>query len=84
MNVLGLVLCEVSVRVYMQEPDSYGIRWEPSATRPGYGALMLDLMDALYPIIPGSLYFIEGVDQECESSLILGALVISLTARPAV
>lgn len=49
----------------LNEPDSYGIRWEPTATRPGYGALLLDLMDALYPIIPGSLYFVEGVDQEC-------------------
>jgi len=52
--------------VPLQEPDSYGIRWEPTATRPGYGALLLDLMDALYPIIPGSLYFVEGVDQECK------------------
>ncbi|KAL0048267.1 hypothetical protein WJX82_011434 [Trebouxia sp. C0006] len=49
----------------LNEPDSYGIRWEPTASRPGYGALLLDLMDALYPIIPGSLYFVEGVDQEC-------------------
>ena len=51
----------------VQEPDSYGIRWEATATRPGYGDLMLTLMDALYPILPGALFFIEGVDQECES-----------------
>ncbi|KAL3155198.1 hypothetical protein ABBQ32_013138 [Trebouxia sp. C0010 RCD-2024] len=49
----------------LNEPDSYGIRWEPTATRPGYGALMLSLMDALYPILPGALFFIEGSDQDC-------------------
>ena len=52
--------------LYMQEPDSYGIRWEATATRPGYGALLLALMDALYHIIPGSLFFVEGTGQECK------------------
>lgn len=50
----------------LQEPDSYGIRWEATPTRPGYGPLLLSLMDALYPIIPGSLFFVEGTAQECE------------------
>ena len=27
---------------------------------------MLSLMDALYPILPGALFFIEGSDQDCE------------------
>ena len=51
----------------MQEPDSYGIRWEATATRPGYGPLLLSLMDALYPIIPGALFLVEGTAQQCES-----------------
>ena len=49
-----------------QEPDSYGIRWEPTPTRPGYGNLLLALFDAVYPILPGTLFFVEGVDQQCK------------------
>ena len=63
-----------SVCACVQEPDSYGIRWEPTASRPGYGDLMLSLMDALYPILPGSLFFIEGSAQDCE--LLLYTLMI--------
>ena len=46
-----------------QEPDVFGMRWEPAGGKPGYADLCIKLMDAAYPIVPGALFFVEGTAQ---------------------
>lgn len=48
----------------MNEPDSMGIRWEPSDGKPGARELYISTMDALHQLSPtGWLYMIEGTGQ---------------------
>ncbi len=47
----------------LNEPDNFGIRWEASGNTPALGDLYLALMDAVYPINPQALFFIEGTGQ---------------------
>lgn len=47
----------------LNEPDNYGIRWEASGNRPALKDLYLSVMDALYPINPHALFFVEGTGQ---------------------
>lgn len=47
----------------LNEPDQFGIRWEASAQAPGLKDLYISAMDALYPINPNALFFVEGTGQ---------------------
>lgn len=47
----------------LNEPDNYGILWEPSGQKPGLKDLYLDVMEAIYPINSEVLFFIEGTGQ---------------------
>ena len=52
----------------VNEPEIAGVRWEPSsggnaAAAVGYGALLLQLWDAVNPILPNALLFFEGTSQ---------------------
>ena len=52
----------------VNEPEIAGVRWEPSsggnaAAAVGYGALLLELWDAVNPILPNALLFFEGTSQ---------------------
>jgi hypothetical protein len=48
----------------LNEPDSMGIRWEPSNGKPGARELYLGTMDALHQLSPtGWLYMVEGTGQ---------------------
>lgn len=47
----------------LNEPDNFGLRWEPSGQMPGLKDLYLSAMDAIYPINPEALFFIEGAGQ---------------------
>ncbi len=47
----------------LNEPDEYGIQWEASSSRPGLQELYTLVMDAVYPINPEALFFIEGTGQ---------------------
>lgn len=52
----------------VNEPEIAGVRWEPSsggnaATAVGYGALLLQLWDAVNPILPNALLLFEGTSQ---------------------
>lgn len=47
----------------LNEPDSKGIRWEVSGSLPALTDLYLSAMDALYPIVPNALFFVEGTGQ---------------------
>lgn len=47
----------------LNEPDNYGILWEPSNQTPGLKELYISAMDAIYPINPEVLFFIEGTGQ---------------------
>jgi aryl-phospho-beta-D-glucosidase BglC (GH1 family) len=47
----------------LNEPDNFGIRWEASGGHPALKDLYLSAMDALYPINPDALFFIEGTGQ---------------------
>jgi hypothetical protein len=45
----------------MNEPDSMGIKWEPSSGHPGARELYLETIDALHSMVPeGLLYILEG------------------------
>jgi hypothetical protein len=45
----------------MNEPDSMGIKWEPSSGHPGARELYLETLDALHSMVPeGLLYILEG------------------------
>lgn len=48
----------------LNEPDSIGLRWEPSAGRPGVRDLYIRTMDALEALRPGlPVFFVEGAGQ---------------------
>ncbi len=47
----------------LNEPDNFGIRWEASGQTPALKDLYLSVMDAIYPINPQALFFIEGTGQ---------------------
>lgn len=47
----------------LNEPDNYGILWEPSGQKPGLKDLYLEVMEAVYPINSEVLFFIEGTGQ---------------------
>lgn len=47
----------------LNEPDGFGIRWEASGGKPALKDLYLSVMDAVYPINPGILFFVEGTGQ---------------------
>ncbi|HSX37466.1 MAG TPA: cellulase family glycosylhydrolase, partial [Chlamydiales bacterium] len=47
----------------LNEPDNYGVRWEASGSLPGLRTLYLAMMDAVYPVNPDALFFIEGAGQ---------------------
>ena len=48
----------------LNEPDSMGIRWEPSNGKPGARELYIGTMDALHQLSPtGWLYMVEGTGQ---------------------
>jgi aryl-phospho-beta-D-glucosidase BglC (GH1 family) len=47
----------------LNEPDNYGIRWEPSGNLPGLKELYLSAMESIYQINPEVLFFIEGTGQ---------------------
>lgn len=48
----------------LNEPDEYSIRWEATASRPALKELYISVMNAVYPINPEILFFIEGTGQE--------------------
>lgn len=53
-------VCRVFIDV-MNEPDSMGIKWEPSSGHPGARELYLETLDALHSMVPeGLLYILEG------------------------
>lgn len=47
----------------LNEPDSYGIRWEGNNGKPAYGDLLLRAMDAIQSVSPGQPMMIEGTGQ---------------------
>lgn len=47
----------------LNEPDNFGLRWEPSGNKPGLKDLYLSAMDVLYKVNPHFLFFIEGTGQ---------------------
>ncbi len=47
----------------LNEPDNFGLRWEASGGKPALKDLYLTMMDAVYPVNPGALFFIEGAGQ---------------------
>jgi hypothetical protein len=47
----------------LNEPDNYGIRWEASGGKPGLKDLYISMMDAVYPVAPDALFFLEGTGQ---------------------
>ncbi|KAL0031693.1 hypothetical protein WJX79_001570 [Trebouxia sp. C0005] len=47
----------------LNEPDVFGVRWEAANGKPGYADLCIQLMDAVYSIVPGALFFVEGTGQ---------------------
>jgi hypothetical protein len=58
-DIKGRVFVDV-----MNEPDSMGIRWEPSNGKPGAAELYLSTMDALHELShDGWLYVVEGTGQ---------------------
>lgn len=58
-DIKGRVFVDV-----MNEPDSMGIRWEPSNGKPGAAELYLTAMDAMHELSPdGWLYVVEGTGQ---------------------
>ena len=72
----------------VNEPEVGGVRWEASsggnaAAAVGYGALLLQLWDAVNPILPNALLFFEGTSQfssqgECGRPGISGRLPLLL------
>ncbi|WIA18743.1 hypothetical protein OEZ85_003433 [Tetradesmus obliquus] len=58
-DIKGRVFIDV-----MNEPDSMGIKWEPSSGHPGARELYLETLDALHSMVPeGLLYILEGTGQ---------------------
>ncbi len=47
----------------LNEPDNFGIRWEASGGHPALKDLYLSAMDAIHPILPEALLFVEGTGQ---------------------
>ena len=47
----------------LNEPDNYGLVWEGGNGKPALGDLYLAAMDAIYPVAPGVVYFVEGTGQ---------------------
>ncbi|MDP1880662.1 MAG: cellulase family glycosylhydrolase [Parachlamydiaceae bacterium] len=47
----------------LNEPDNYGVRWEPSGDKLALGEYYLSAMDAIYTINPNLLFFVEGTGQ---------------------
>jgi len=47
----------------LNEPDNFGIQWEASNGLPALKDLYISVMDAIYPINPNALFFIEGTGQ---------------------
>lgn len=59
----------------MNEPDSMGIKWEPSGSRPGAHQLYLGTADALWALTPGAvLFWFEGAHAVQPTHAPLGAL----------
>ena len=52
-----------AVLLWLQEPDVFGMRWEPANGKPGYADLCIKLMDAAYSIVPDALFLVEGTAQ---------------------
>lgn len=47
----------------LNEPDSFGIRWEASGGKPALKDLYINAMDAVQAVAPDVLFFIEGTGQ---------------------
>ena len=47
----------------LNEPDSYGIRWEGNNGKPAYSDILLQAMDAIQNVSPGQAMMIEGTGQ---------------------
>ena len=47
----------------LNEPDSYGFRWEGGNGKSAYGDLLLQAMDAIQSVSPGQAMMIEGTGQ---------------------
>ena len=47
----------------LNEPDSYGFRWESGNGKTAYGDLLLQAMDAIQSVAPGQAMMIEGTGQ---------------------
>lgn len=47
----------------LNEPDSYGFRWESGNGKSAYGDLLLQAMDAIQSVSPGQAMMIEGTGQ---------------------
>jgi aryl-phospho-beta-D-glucosidase BglC (GH1 family) len=47
----------------LNEPDSFGLKWEDQGNQPGMTTLYLRAMDAIDAIHPRSVFFIEGCGQ---------------------
>jgi aryl-phospho-beta-D-glucosidase BglC (GH1 family) len=47
----------------LNEPDQYGLQWQPQNGKPGLGNLYLQAMDAISAVAPRALFFIEGTGQ---------------------
>ena len=60
----AIFCCSTACRVFIDvtnEPDSMGIKWEPSSGHPGARELYLETLDALHSMVPeGLLYILEG------------------------
>ncbi len=47
----------------LNEPDQFNIRWEASGNLPALKDLYISVMDAVYPVNPEVLFFVEGTAQ---------------------
>lgn len=47
----------------LQEPDTYGIKWEKAGTKPGLHDLYVSVIEALFKINTGVPFMIQGTGQ---------------------
>jgi hypothetical protein len=65
----------------LNEPDNFGLRWEAQPGKPGVKDLYLAAMDAIYPVAPDVLFFIEGTGEMLPKKKLKNGVGLSFHCR---
>ncbi len=68
---------EKAIAGLLNDPDFLKVRWEETNGLPALKDLYLSAMDALYPLHPGLLYFIQGAGQNKDGGFATDGKLIS-------